>query len=310
MHKDGGQISSGFFPNNTFITIVQLVMAVCGSLTVACTVCADTNLLSIGGVPVESKMINGKIVGDRYIVVSNELIRVHVEGTPIPDASPMAKGNAQAKVNPGPCLRLMMSTGSGANMPGGVKGLRGLMYMAGDFKTPTLAKAKRVEILSTEDNARIVVMEVDNGPIYSSTNSGVSWTTITAPGDYEFPLNIDASGGGFSAAATIRPGPENQHPASSPPANWYAVAAGADGNRLVLTRNNAQGPPALRITIASGKVVVSWPREFNGFVLQGSKDLTATNWTDVLDPVRTVGAENQVTVSDPSGKIYYRLQSR
>jgi hypothetical protein len=43
-------------------------------------------------------------------------------------------------------------------------------------------------------------MVADNGPIYSSTNSGMTWLMINTPGKYEFFLTGDPIGGGFKAA--------------------------------------------------------------------------------------------------------------
>jgi hypothetical protein len=91
-----------------------------------------------------------------------------------------------------------------------MKGLHGLMYMAGDLRTPALANTNLVDIYSSEAKTRIVVMVADNGPIYSSTNSGMTWEVINSPGEYRFPLYDDANGGGFIAAATIHPSRENQ----------------------------------------------------------------------------------------------------
>src|ERR1035441_3768225 len=108
-------------------------------------------------------------------------------------------------------------------------GLNGLMCMANDWKTPGLAQTNRVDIWSTDDRTRIVLMVRDNGPIYNSTNSGMTWTIINTPGKYQFPLTSGPDGGGMFAEATLHPSPENQSSTNSPVSNWYVVGSALDG---------------------------------------------------------------------------------
>jgi hypothetical protein len=153
-------------------------------------------------------------------------------------------------------------------------------------------------------------MVLDNGPIYSSTNSGMTWTVINAPGKYEFPLTAEPDGGGFIAAATLYPSPENQTATNSPATNWYAVGSAPDGSKLVITEDPSQPAPVLSITHAGGGVVVSWPAAFTSFVLQANNDLSTTNWVNVADPVKKAGGENQVLISSPADNNFYRLKSQ
>jgi hypothetical protein len=289
---------------------VLLTVAALGCMIIGCTANELTNQLTIGGKAVASKVVDGKIVGDRWMVVSNELIRIHVEATPIPGPPDASKEDSSAKDDSEPSLRLLLSTGVGPIEFGHVKGLHGLIYMADDLRTPALAKTNKVDIFSSDDNARIVVMLVDNGPIYSSTNSGMTWVTINAPGNYEFPLTVETNGGGFKAAATIHPSSKNQTVTHLPPRNWYAFGSAPDGSGLILTKNASQAAPALNITRSSSGAVVSWPSAFTGFVLQASDGLSATNWVNVPNPVKTVGQENQVFVPSQAGNGFYRLRSK
>ena len=160
-----------------------------------------------------------------------------------------------------------------------------------------------MDILSSKDNSRIVIMVADNGPIYSSTNSGMTWTVISTPGDYSFPVD-----GGFTAAATIHPSAENQKIAGSPTKSWYAIASGPDSSGLILTQDVSHATPALSITRSSDGVVLSWPSAFSGYVLQASEDFG--NWVDVSNAVNVVGERNQVLVTSPVGKGFYRLRSQ
>ena len=211
-----------------------------------------------------------------------------------------------------PLLRLMLVVGDGPM--GSAKCLHGLMRMARGWKTPGLANTTRVDIISAPDNVRIVVLVRDNGPIYSSTNSGMSWTVFNTPGMYKFPLTDSLEHGGFYAAATLYPSPENQTStnalASTSTSSWYAVGSTPDGNKLVLTGDSSQPAPALSITHSEAGVVVSWSAAFKGFLLQANSDLNSTNWVDVTNSVNVTGEENQVFISSPVNNNYYRLRSQ
>jgi hypothetical protein len=220
---------------------------------------------------------------------------------------------------------------AGAGADWGVTGFHGLLYMANDLSTPGLARTNRVDVMASRDRTKIVVTVLDFGPIYSSTNSGLTWTIFTAPGEYEFPLTSGADGAGFSAQVTLYPSTENQvisnvpspdyASAGNPPVtnsqpkklggkNWYAVASGPDGSKLVITADASHAAPVLSIMPSSGGLVVAWPSAFTGFVLQANPDISTTNWVNVADAVTKVGGQNQVLVSPAAANRFYRLKSQ
>lgn len=207
-------------------------------------------------------------------------------------------------------LHLWINPANGETVFGAVSGLHGRIYMARkhDWKTPGLTKTNLVDILS--GGARIVVMVLDNGPIYSSTNSGMTWTVISAPGEYEFPLTIGPKGGGMFATARIFPSPDNRTVTNPPALSWYAVGSTPNGSKLIVTGNESQPAPALTITQAGDGVVISWPAAFTGFVLQENSELASTNWADVTNSVSTVGGQNQVNISSFGGNNFYRLRPK
>lgn len=269
----------------------------------------QTNQFMIGNEPVDGKIVNGKLVGDRVIAISNELYVIHTEITPIERPADGQKASVSEESDSGPCLRLLMSPGSGPTRFGGVKGLHGELYMADNWRTPAIARTNRVDILSSEDNSRIAVMVADNGPIYTSTNSGMTWATIDAPGKYEFRLSGDEPGDSYIAAGTIRHVPQNQ-PALILSTNWYAIGSAADGSKMILTKNMTEAAPALRIVRSDHGAIVSWPNAYTAFVLQMNDDLLSTNWTDVPATVKMVGAESQVYVPSPTNNAFFRLRSK
>jgi hypothetical protein len=269
-----------------------------------------TNQLMIGGVAVDSTVSNGTIIGDRWMVISNTLVRVHAEVIPLDGPS-----GVSSKDDSEQALRLMFQLGHGptkdrSTMHGGVRGLHGLLYMAKGLNAPNLTQTSRVDVFSTEDKSIIVVMVRDNGPIYSSTNSGMTWVVINKPGTYEFPLTSDSDSDSYFAKATLYPSLENQTSTNPLPSHWYAIGSAPDGSKLVMTGDSSQPAPVLSIGHSGNEVIVSWPANFSNFILQQNNDLATPNWVDVTNSVNVVGEENQVVISPAVDNNFYRLKSK
>jgi hypothetical protein len=212
----------------------------------------------------------------------------------------------------------------------GITGLHGFLYMAPDLGIPGIAQTNRVDVAASSDRTKIVVTLVDIGQIYSSTNSGMTWTLFTAPGKYDFPLTSGPDGMGLSFQVTIYPSAEdlmignlpapsyatggppatNSQPKKLVPHNWYAVASAPDGRKLVITDSVSNEAPVLSIVHSSDGLVVSWPSAFKGFILQASADISTTNWDDVADAVTIAGENNQVLVSPAVANKFFRLRSQ
>jgi hypothetical protein len=256
--------------------------------------------MMIGDTEVNATEANGKITGERLIVVSNTLILVHEEIERIPGP---AGGTNPSRTDSGPRLRLMLDP----DVPesGSVNGLHGLMYMAADMRTPGIPPTHRVDVLRTTDNKRIVIMALDNGPIYSSTNAGLTWQITSAPGTYEFPLANK-----FSASATIHPSPQNLAATKSPAKDWYVVGGTDWGSEMAITGSVSQPAPVLNITRNADGVVVSWSADFPNYILQANADLRTTNWMDVTNSATEIGNEFQITIPSPSTRNFYRLRAQ
>jgi hypothetical protein len=54
-------------------------------------------------------------------------------------------------------------------------------------------------------------------------------------------------------------------------------------------------------------MLISWPANANGWVLQQSLDLSAPNWADVTNNIVIVGNQKQFAISSPSVKGFFRL---
>ena len=290
---------------NSVCSVVKTIVIIFLSAFILAAGDLRTNQLFIGDVAVKSTVSNGTIYGERWVAISNGLVRFQVAVKPlaglpktnsIDDSKPMLQLIFRIVQNP---------KKDKSAIHGGVSGMHGLLYMAKDLNTPNLTRTSRVDILNTEDKAVIVIFMRDNGPIYSSTNSGMTWTVINKPGKYAFPLTYNSDGDLWYAKATIHPSPGNQTSTNLPPFNWYALGSTSDGGEIVLTGNSA---PILSIKHVSNAVVVSWPSNFTGFALQECSDLTTANWTDVTNSVNVSAGENQVIISPVTGNNFYQLK--
>jgi hypothetical protein len=158
------------------------------------------------------------------------------------------------------------------------------------------------------------------GGIFTSTNSGLNWSTNnTAPAGLMWPVlassadgnNLLAAGAGSIYTSTNAGAVWVSN--SAPFLSWIAVACSADGNKLIASSDTraapiyvAQPKPDLNIQSISNQVLVSWPSSATGFTLQQNTNLTTTNWSTVTDGV--VSGINQVTLTPIADKTFYRLK--
>jgi hypothetical protein len=144
---------------------------------------------------------------------------------------------------------------------------------------------------------------VDNGPIYFSTNSGVTWETITSPGNHSFPIVVGDGGCTISAVQTILTNEQN-----AAASNWYAVATGSDGSGLIISGSDSVSSPVLNISVLENQIVLSWPSSISGYTLQDNHDLTTTNWSDVNATPSVFNGFNRVILPGNATQKFYRLK--
>ncbi len=118
--------------------------------------------------------------------------------------------------------------------------------------------------------------------MYTSTDSGITWASNSAP-------NLA----------------------------WASVSSSADGSKLVAAPYfgsvytwQARPTPALTITSLGDSILLSWIIPSQPFVLQENADLTPTGWTDVATPpvLNLTNLQNQVTLPLPASNRFYRLK--
>jgi hypothetical protein len=86
----------------------------------------------------------------------------------------------------------------------------------------------------------------------------------------------------------------------------YSLTSGFWSLLSVLQTPNA---PTLRIFFTStNTAVVAWPTSPFTFNLLQNTNVATTNWVSVPSAVNVVGGENQVIISPPAGRVFYRLK--
>jgi hypothetical protein len=92
------------------------------------------------------------------------------------------------------------------------------------------------------------------------------------------------------------------------------VPAGS-GTRMGLDRNlngilDFDEPrPTLMVAQAGSFVVLSWPYEAVGYILESASSASTAEWNPVAEPVEIIGSKNVVTNSMGSFSRFYRLHS-
>ena len=139
-------------------------------------------------------------------------------------------------------------------------------------------------LASSADGIRLLAADCCT-PIYTSTDSGLTWVANPDPRQQPFP------------------------------GSWCSVASSADGSKLVALASYGKiytwhYQPALSIRLLPNNAVVSWPRSSlaSGFVLQANSNLSATNWTDVALPIHDDGTNLGVTVGPTTNTLLFRLK--
>ena len=67
------------------------------------------------------------------------------------------------------------------------------------------------------------------------------------------------------------------------------------------------GAPALTITYSGSSVTISWPYPSTDWTLQQNSDLTTASWS-TSGGISNDGTNNFITVTSPTGNLFFRLQ--
>jgi hypothetical protein len=78
-------------------------------------------------------------------------------------------------------------------------------------------------------------------------------------------------------------------------------------NRSLIANFEMIRPQMNLFAAAPGSLVITWPVDASGFVLQQNSDLTTTNWVTAPYDVSVVGTNNQAVITPAAGSSFFRL---
>jgi hypothetical protein len=177
-----------------------------------------------------------------------------------------------------------------------------------------------ISIDSSSDATKLIAVGTFLWGVYTSTNSGISWTTNNFPSSWRTAAS-SADGARLTVAASNRMLSSTNYgatwsPMNPPNVSWSDIATSADGSMLAAA---GYGPiyiwqeiPALSITRSSAEVFISWPASAAAarFELQQSVGLSISTWTNVPTTPNVTNSQNQVVLPVPTDTRFYRLFSR
>jgi len=115
-----------------------------------------------------------------------------------------------------------------------------------------------------------------------------------------------SGGGGTSTAATYQvSGTIGQPDASGAMTNGIYSATGGFWSLISVVQT--LGSPTLTVTHSGNSVTISWPSSSSGFVLQQNSNLSTTNWTTSGYTISNDGTYNSITITSPTGNLFFRL---
>ena len=126
-------------------------------------------------------------------------------------------------------------------------------------------------------------------------NYSIDWYKVTGGGG-------TSTGGVYSVSGTI-----GQHDAGGPMTGGNYSLTGGFWSLISIVQT--PGAPLLTIQwINPTTVKVFWPSPSASFVLQQNSDLKTSNWTSYSGTVNDDGTTKSVTISPPSGTLFFRLK--
>ena len=128
----------------------------------------------------------------------------------------------------------------------------------------------------------------------SAQSYSVDWYKIAGGGG-------TSTGGTYSVSGTI-----GQHDASAPmTGGQYSLIGGFWGLISVV---QTPGLPKLTISHAGNNVIISWPNT-GTYTLQQNANLAVTNgWTTSGYAVTLASGTNSITITSPTGNLFFRLK--
>jgi hypothetical protein len=116
-----------------------------------------------------------------------------------------------------------------------------------------------------------------------------------------------AGGGGMSSGATYQvSGTIGQPDASGAMTGGQYSVTGGFWSLISLVQT--PGTPNLSITYSANSVIVSWPNT-GSYTLQQNGNLATGSWTTSNYTISTANGTNSVTITPPTGNLFFRLMN-
>jgi streptogramin lyase len=130
------------------------------------------------------------------------------------------------------------------------------------------------------------------------------WATTNLPSGIAVETNGNILAGSAAPGEVVRLDPQGNvlHTYSNP---LLTMVAGVEVSRIHVGPDNQ-----VHLTILltpTNTVVVAWPSPSPGYVLQHNSACIQTNWVNTTNTVNVVNGQNQVLISPPTEKCFYRL---
>ncbi|MGA9451159.1 MAG: hypothetical protein WBW41_07420 [Verrucomicrobiia bacterium] len=110
-----------------------------------------------------------------------------------------------------------------------------------------------------------------------------------------------STGGTYSVSGTI-----GQHDAGGPMTGGNYSLTGGFWSLIAVVQT--PGLPNLIITHSGNSVVVSWP-DTGSYTLQQNSNLATGSWTTSGYTITTANGTNSITITPPTGNLFFRLSN-
>jgi hypothetical protein len=110
------------------------------------------------------------------------------------------------------------------------------------------------------------------------------------------------SNGLYSVSGTI-----GQHDASGAVSGGNYSVTGGFWSLISVVQ--MPGAPTLTITHSGSNIIISWPSPATGFVLQQNGNLSTANWATSSFMVNSNSTTMSITISSPTGNLFFRLKN-
>jgi hypothetical protein len=178
--------------------------------------------------------------------------------------------------------------------------------------TPTVSGVFQFHVQASSSNNPVVtrtyLFTIAEAGVMLPPHSSVDTSVAPAKSGTTTGNDVYLNGANVTVAAIANPGfafvnwTENGAPVSGSASYEFTIEV----NRS-LVANFVPAPQLSFSTPQANTLVILWPTNFSGFVLQHSPDLGTPNWLDAANPVTVVGTNNQVIISPLEGRSFFRL---